>query len=82
MAILAIAGGQPTKKVAAHWAQKLANRKPQRYVFLDSGATSRVALEKNKQDFDVTGEISRKTFIFPNGHTEKATKEMLLNHNL
>ncbi len=43
---VAIADGQPTNKVAAHWAQKLANRKAQQYAFLDSGATSRVASEE------------------------------------
>ncbi len=82
MAMLAIADGQPTNKVAAHWAQKLANRKSWRYAFLGSGTTSGAALEDVKLDFNDTGEISRKTFIFPNRRTRKATKKKLLKHKL
>jgi hypothetical protein len=81
-AMLATADGQLTNKVAAHWAQKLANRKAQRYAFLDSGATSRAALEEDKQDLNNTGEISKNTFMFPNRCTSKAAKKMLLEHNL
>ncbi len=58
--MLAITDGQHTNKVAVHWAQKLATRKSQRYAFLDSGASAGTALEEDKQDFDNTGEISRK----------------------
>ncbi len=61
---------------------KLANRKSQRYAFLDSGATSGGAPEEDKQDLDDTGEIFRNTFMFPNGRTGKETKKMLLKHNL
>ncbi len=74
--------GQPTNKVAAHWARKLANRKSRRYAFLDLGATSGATPEEDKQDLDNTGERSRKTFLFPNGRTGKATKKMLLKHNV
>ncbi len=81
-AMFAIADGQPTNKVAAHWAQKLANRKLRRYSFLDSGATSRATPEENKQDLDNTGEISRKTFMFPDRQPRKEPKKMLLKHNL
>jgi hypothetical protein len=81
--MLVIADGRLTNKVVAHWAQKLANRKSQRYAFLDSGATSRSAPpEDNKQDLYNTGEISRKTFMFPSGPTSKAAQKTLLKHNL
>ncbi len=82
MALSASTDGQPTNKVAAHWARKLANRKSRRYAFLDSGATFGAAPEEDKQDLDDTGEMSRKTFMFPDGWTRKATKKMLLKHNL
>ncbi len=35
MAMLAIVKGIPSNKVAAHWAQKLHNRKSRRFAFLD-----------------------------------------------
>jgi hypothetical protein len=46
------------------------------------GATSGAAPEKDKQDLDDTGEISRKTFMFPDGCTGIVTEEMLLKHYL
>jgi hypothetical protein len=49
MTILASTDGQPNKKVATHWAHKLANRKSCRYAFLDSGATSGAAPEEGPQ---------------------------------
>ncbi len=82
MAMLASTDGQPTNKVAAHWACKLANIKSCQYAFLDLGATSGAALEEDKQDLNNTGKISMKTCMFPNGRTGKATKIMLLKHNL
>ncbi len=72
----------PPNKVTVDWAQKLANRKAQWYAFLNLGATSRTYLEEEEQDLDNTGKISRKTFMSPDGHTEKATKKMLFKHNL
>jgi hypothetical protein len=60
----------------------LANRKAQWYAFLVLGATSVAALEEDEQDLNNTGKISRKTFMFPDGCTGKATKKMLLKHNL
>ncbi len=80
--MLASTDGQPTNKVAAHRVHKLANRKSRRYVFLDLGATSRAAPEEDEQDLDYTGKMTRKTFMFPNGWAGKATKKMLLKHNL
>jgi hypothetical protein len=80
--MLASTDGQPTNKVAMHWACKLANRKSRRYAFLDSGATSGAAPEEDEQDFDNIGKMSRKTFMFPNRWTRKAIKKMLLKHNL
>jgi hypothetical protein len=52
------------------------------HAFLDSGSISGAALEEDEEDLNDTGEISRKTFMFPNGGTRKATKKMLLKHNL
>jgi hypothetical protein len=82
MAMSAIAKGIPSNKVAAHWAQKLQNRKSRRFAFLDSGATSGAAPEEDAPDLDDTGQPSQKTFMFPDGCTGKATKKMLLKHNL
>ena len=73
--MLAIADGQPTNKVVAHWARKLANRKAQRYAFLDLGATSGVALEEDKQVLNNTGKIFRKTFIFLDGRMERQPRK-------
>jgi hypothetical protein len=67
MAMLAIADGQPTNKIAAQWVRKLANRKACRFAFLDLGATSGAAPEEDEQVLDNTGKMSRKTFMFPNG---------------
>ena len=72
----------PPNKVAAHWARKLQNRKSRRFAFLDSGATSGAAPAEEEPDLDNTGQPSRKTFRFPDGRTGKATKKMLLKHNL
>ncbi len=80
--MLASTDGQPTNKVAAHWARKLANRKTRWYPFLNLGATSGAAPEEDKQDLDNTDKMSRKIFMFPNRRTRKATKKMLLKHNL
>ncbi len=82
MAMLAIADGQPTDKLAAHQVRKLAIRKAHRYAFLDLGATSGAALEEDKQDLDNTGKMYKKTFMFPDGRTGMATKKILLKHNL
>jgi hypothetical protein len=81
-AMAAIVKESPTNKVAVHWVQKLHNRKSRRFTFLDSGATSGAAPEEDKPDLEDTGQPSRKTFMFPDGRTGKATKKMLLNHNL
>ena len=80
--MLASTDGQPTNKVATHWARKLANRNACWYAFLDLGATSGAAPEEDKQNLDNTGKMSRKTFMFPNGRISKATKKMLLKHKL
>jgi hypothetical protein len=81
-AMLAIVTGNPPNKIAAHWAQKLQNRKTRRFTFLDSGATSGAAPEEDAPDLDNTGQPSQKMFMFPDGRTGKATKKMLLKHNL
>ncbi len=82
MSMVAIADGQPTNKVVAHSACKLANRKACWYAFLDLGATSRAAPEEDKPDLNDIGKMSTKIFVFPDGRTGKATKKMLLKHNL
>ncbi len=51
-------------------------------AFLDSGATSGAAPEEIELDLEDTGQLSEKTFMFPDGRTGKATKRMLLGHNL
>ncbi len=52
-------------KVAAHWAQKIANRKTRKTGILDSGATSVARPEEDADEFEDTGERSTKTFMFP-----------------
>jgi hypothetical protein len=78
----AIVTGSPPNKVAAHWARKLHNRKLRRFAFLDSGATSGAAPAEDEPDLVNTRQPSRKTFMFLDGRTGKATKKMLLKHNL
>jgi hypothetical protein len=46
------------------------------------GATSGAAPAEDKPNLVDIGQPSRKTFIFPDGRTEKATKKMLVKHNL
>jgi hypothetical protein len=82
MAMLAIVKGIPSNKVAAHWAQKMHNRKSRRFAFLDSGATSGAAPQEDAPDLDNTGQPSQKTFMFLDGCTGKTTNKMLLKHNL
>jgi hypothetical protein len=57
-------------------------RKIKRAAYLDSGATSGAAPEEAEADLEETGQPSEKTFMFPDGRTGKATKKMLLRHNL
>ncbi len=46
------------------------------------GATSGAAPAEDVPDLVYTGQPSRKKFMFPDGGTGKATKKMLLKHNL
>jgi hypothetical protein len=69
-------------KVVAHWAQKAMNRRLQQTGILDTGATSRAAPEEDEDAFEDTGKLSKKTFMFPDKHTNKATKKMRLKHKL
>jgi hypothetical protein len=82
MTMSTIVKGIPSNKVATHWAKKLHNRKSRRFAFLDSGATSGAAAEEDAPNLDNTGQPSQKNFMFPDGHTGKATKKKLLKHNL
>jgi hypothetical protein len=74
----AIAITCPGNTVAAHWAQKLENRKAQTNGILDTGATSGAALAEDEEYFDNTGQKSSKIFMLPNKWQHKATKKMLL----
>jgi hypothetical protein len=65
----------PANKVAAHWAQKIKNRKLCKMGILDTGATSGAAPEEDEECFIDTGEASTKIFMFPDKRTNKATKE-------
>ena len=69
---------EPGNTVAAHWAQKLENRKAQRNGILDTGATSGVAPADDEEYFDDTGQKSSKIFMLPDKRQHKATKKMLL----
>jgi hypothetical protein len=69
-------------KVAVDWAQKLANRQSRKSGILDTGATSGAFPEEDEDAFEDTGKLSRKTFMFPDKRTNKATKKMLLKHKL
>jgi hypothetical protein len=48
----------------------------------DTGATSGAAPEEDEDAFEDTGELSKKTFMFPDKRTNKATKKMCLKHKL
>jgi hypothetical protein len=80
--MLANTDGQPTNKVAAHWACKLANRKSPQYAFLDSVATSGTAPEEDELDLGDTDKMPRKTFMFPDGWTGKQPRKCSSKHNL
>ncbi len=71
----AIAITRPGNTVAAHWAQKLENRKSQRNSILDTGAMSGVALADNEEYFDNTGWKSSKIFMLPNKRQHKVNKK-------
>jgi hypothetical protein len=72
----------PVNKVAAHWVQKVINRRLQKMGILDTGASSGAAPEEDEDAFEGTGELSKKTFMFPDKCTNKATKKMRLKHKL
>jgi hypothetical protein len=80
MAATSVTG--PTNKAAAHWARKIYNRKLRKTGILDTGATSGAAPEEDEDCFVVTGIPSTKIFMFPDKRTNKATKKMLMKHNL
>ena len=65
MMLSAHAGDSKLNKVAAHWAQKIANRNTRKTGILDSGATSGAGPEEDANEFEDTGERSTKTFMFP-----------------
>ncbi len=72
----------PVNKVAAHWARKVINRRLHKTGILDTGATSGAAPEKDEDAFEGTDELLKKTFMFLDKHTNKATKKMRLKHKL
>ena len=73
-----------SNKVAAHWARKLANRKVHKTGILDSGVTSGVVPEEDKEHFEHSGQICNKTFMLLDKRTHRATKMLLklLKHKL
>jgi hypothetical protein len=81
-AMTATTATSPVNKVAAHWARKVMNRRLQKTGILDTGAASGAALEEDEDAFEDTGKLSKKTFIFLDKHTNKATKKMRLKHKL
>jgi len=81
-ALSATGNGIEFKKQKSHWERKCTIRRLKRLAFLDSGATSGAAPEEVETYLEETGQPSEKTFMFPDGRTGKATKKMLLRHNL
>ncbi len=69
-------------KAAVHWVQKVINRRLQKTGILDTGATSGAAPEEDEVAFEDTGKLSKKMFMFPDKHTNQATKKMHLKHKL
>ncbi len=69
-------------KFAAHWARKVIHRRLQKTGILDTGATSGAASEEDEDAFEDTGELLKKTFMFLDKHTNKATKKMCLKNKL
>jgi hypothetical protein len=82
MAMTATTVTSPVNKVAAHWAQKVINRRLQKTGILDTEATSGAAPEEDENAFKDTGKLSKKMFMFPDKRTNKAMKKMRLKHNL
>jgi hypothetical protein len=78
----AITVTSPVNKVEAHWARKVIKRRLPKTGILDTGVTSGAAPEEDEDAFEDTGKLSKKTFMFPNKHTNKATKKMRLKHKL
>jgi hypothetical protein len=71
MAMTATIATSPVNKVAAHWAQKVLNRRLLKTGILDTGATSGAAPEEDEDAFEDTGKLSKKTFMFPDKRTNK-----------
>jgi hypothetical protein len=69
-------------KVAVHWAQKVINIRQQQMEILDTGSTSGAAPEEDEDAFEDTGKLLKKTFMFPDKRTNKATKKMHLKYKL
>ncbi len=69
-------------KVAVHCAQKVMNRRLQKTGILVTGVTSGAAPEEDEDAFEDTGKQSKKTLMFPDKRTNKATKKMRLKHKL
>jgi hypothetical protein len=82
MAMTATTVTSPVNKVAAHWAQKVFNRRLQKMGILDTRAMSGAAPEEDGDAFEDTGKLSKKTFMFPDKCTNKGTKKMHLKHKL
>ena len=49
---------------------------------VDSGTTSHIGTKEDEEELIPTNKKSRKLFSMPNGETEAATRQALLNHDL
>jgi hypothetical protein len=82
MAMTATTVTSLVNKVAVHWVQKVINTRLQKTGILDTEATSGAAPEEDEDAFEDTGKLLKKTFMFPDKCTDKATKKMHLKHKL
>jgi hypothetical protein len=82
MAMTATIVTSPVNKVAAHWVQKVINRRLQKTGILDTGAMTGAAPEEDEDAFEDTGKLLKKTYMFLDKRTNKATKKMRLKHKL
>ncbi len=82
MAMTATTVTSLVNKIAAHWVQKVINRRLQKTEILDTGAMSGAAPEEDEDAFEDTGKLLKMMFMFPDKRTNKAMKKMRLKHKL
>jgi hypothetical protein len=81
-AMTATTATSPVNRVVVHWARKVINRKLQKTEILDTEAMSGATPEEDEDAFEDTCKLLKKTFMFSDKHTNKATKKMHLKHKL